>query len=243
MDKKCALVVGASSDIGLEIVQTLANLGYNVAAHYLNNANNLQKIKTEYDSHENSIELFKHDLKDHKNASSLVNEVVDKFESIDVLVNAIGPFYYRDILETNPEEWKEEIDLNLNVVFNVTAYAKDHLIKSKGHIVNFAYSGAENKKAYPMSAGYCSAKAGVVVLTKSLAAKLAPMGVRVNAINPGLIEASTTTEKEREEMAKSIPFGRPGTPREVADVLNWILTDSPQYMTGAFIPIAGAWEY
>lgn len=94
-----------------------------------------------------------------------------------------------------------------------------------------------------MSTAYGAAKAGIVVLTKALAVSLAPLGVRVNAICPGLIEAGESAAPEREEMARQIPLGRPGKPHEIADVLTWLVTESPSYVTGALIPVAGAWEY
>jgi len=79
-------------------------------------------------------------------------------------VNTIGPFYYRDILEVTPQEWSEVIDLNLHITFNVTYFAREQICASRGHIVNFAFSGVENLKAWRMSTGYCAAKAGIVIL-------------------------------------------------------------------------------
>ncbi len=94
-----------------------------------------------------------------------------------------------------------------------------------------------------MSTGCCAAKAGIVILTKSLADSLAPSGVRINAICPGLIEVDATTEKERQEMANQIPFGRHGRPGEMAEVVRWLGIESSPYLTGAIIPVACAWEY
>lgn len=94
-----------------------------------------------------------------------------------------------------------------------------------------------------MSTGYCAAKAGIVILTKSLAASLASSEVRVNAICPGLIEEGVTTELQRQEMAEQIPFGRPRRPNEIAEVVKWLVIDSPYYFNDALIQVAGAWEY
>ena len=173
----------------------------------------------------------------------MIDTVVRQFNTIDVLVNTIGPFYYKDILEVTPDDWAKDITMNLHIAFNVTYFARKHICASRGHIINFAFSGANNLKAWRMSAGYCAAKAGIVVFTKSLASSLASLGVRVNAICPNLIEAGTITGQELQEMASQIPFGKPGRPDEIAKVVKWLVTESPSYLTGALIPVSGAWEY
>jgi 3-oxoacyl-[acyl-carrier protein] reductase len=159
------------------------------------------------------------------------------------VVNVVGPFQYQAITETSPEEWQETIALNLHTCFNLTHYALPYLCESKGHIVNFAFAGVENIKAWPMSAAYCAAKTGIAVLTKSWATALAAKGVRVNAICPGLVEEGTATEAERKAMAEQIPLGRPVRPQEVAATVKWLLTDSPASMTGSLLAVSGAWEY
>ncbi|NOR49315.1 MAG: SDR family oxidoreductase [Methanosarcinaceae archaeon] len=243
MGTKTALIAGASSDIGQAIAISLASEGFNIAAHYHKNFAAVKIIKEE--AQKNGVEagLFCFNLLHPKQAKEMVNAVVKQFTSIDVLVNTIGPFYYQDILEVTPEEWSESVNMNLQVSFNTTYFAREKICASQGHIINFAFSGVENLKAWSMSTGYCAAKAGIVILTKSLAASLASSGVRVNAICPGLIEEGATTELERQEMAEQIPFGRPGRPNEIAEVVKWLVTDSPHYLTGALIPVAGAWEY
>jgi len=243
MNTKTALITGASSDIGQSVSTTLAASGFNIAAHYHSNLAATQVIEKEAERCGVAVDLFCYDLIHPKQVEELVNAVIKRFGTIDVLVNTIGPFYYQDILEVTPDEWSETIHMNLHIAFNVTYFAREYLCASKGHIINFAFSGVENLKAWSMSTAYCVAKAGIVVLTKSLAASLAPLGVRVNAICPGLIEVGAISEKERQEMCKQIPFGRPGTPTEIANVVKWIVTESPSYLTGILIPVAGAWEY
>lgn len=240
---KTALITGASSDIGHAIAKALAASGYHLAVHCHHNVTAIQAIHTEAAKVGVQAECFRYDLTEATGAEALVNSALKTFGRLDVLVNTIGPFYFKDIGEVTPAEWAEAIQLNLHVAFNVTYFAKPHLCSSQGHIINFAFSGVEHLKAWPRSTAYGAAKAGIVVLTKALAGSLAPRGVRVNAICPGLIEVGESSAPEREEMARQIPLGRPGKPDEIADVLTWLVTESPSYVTGALIPVAGAWEY
>lgn len=243
MKTKTALITGASSDIGQAVTASLAASGFNIAAHYHKNLEVAQIIEDVAKKSGVDVGLFCYDLNQPRQAKEMVDAVVRQFNCIDVLVNTIGPFYYRDILEVTPEEWSESINMNLHIPFNVTYFAREQICASRGHIINFAFSGVENLKAWRMSTGYCTAKAGIVILTKSFAVSLASFGVRVNAICPGLIEIGTTTEQERQEMADQIPLGRPGRPEEIADVVRWLVIESPSYLTGALISVAGAWEY
>ena len=243
MRGKTALITGASSDIGHAIAKALAASGYHLAVHYHRNVPAIQAIRMEAAKVGVQAECFRYDLTEANGAEALLQSVFETFGRLDVLVNTVGPFYFKDLGEVTPTEWAEAIQLNLHVAFNVTYYAKPHLCSSQGHIINFAFSGVEHLKAWPMSTAYGAAKAGIVVLTKALAVSLAPLGVRVNAICPGLIEAGESSAPEREEMARQIPLGRPGKPDEIADVLTWLVTESPSYVTGALIPVAGAWEY
>lgn len=243
MTRKTALVTGASSDIGQAVARSLAAGGFNIAAHYYSNLASVRAVEGISKKCDVEVGLFGYDLTQLGQTQEMVDAVVKQFNTIDVLINTIGPFYYRDILDVTPDDWSNDITMNLHIAFNVTYFARKHICDSQGHIINFAFSGAENLKAWKMSAGYCAAKAGIVVFTKSLAASLAPSGVRVNAICPGLIGAGTITDLKLQEMARQIPFGRLGKPEEIADVIRWLVTESPSYLTGALIPVAGAWEY
>jgi NAD(P)-dependent dehydrogenase (short-subunit alcohol dehydrogenase family) len=239
MKNKTALITGASSGIGQAIAVSLAACGFNIAAHYHSNLAAVQAIEKEAQKHGVQIGLFCYDLSQPRQAKDMVDAVMKQFNSIDVLVNTIGPFYYGDILKVTPEEWSETINMNLHITFNVTYFAREHICASKGHIINFAFAGAENLKPLRMLAAYSAAKAGIIILTKSLAASLASSGVRVNAICPGLIEVVFATEAE---LARRVPLGRLGRPDEVAEVVKWVVTESPAYLTGAIIAVSGAWE-
>jgi NAD(P)-dependent dehydrogenase (short-subunit alcohol dehydrogenase family) len=235
---KVAIVTGASSDIGFSIVETLASADYLVIAQVHSNRNAIDTL-----SKRENIQIVQHSLSTPEQARAFINQVVGAHKRIDALINTIGPLLTKPLDELTPEEWQNQIHFNLNLSFYLSHFAKQFLIESKGQIVNFTFSGVEFLKARLDSTPYCAAKAGLVILTKTLASSLARHGVRVNAISPGLIEKDQPSQIERVELADGIPFGRPGTPSEVSELLLWLLMKSPSYMTGALLPISGAWEY
>lgn len=239
MKNKIAVVTGASTPLGSAIVEKLLLAEYDVIAHINEKRGDLVNLL----DGQNSLDLVRQDLSDESGARHFIDQIGKRCSHIDVLVNTIGPMVQKDIWELTPKEWQSQIHFNLNLVFYLSYYAKTCLSKDSGHIINFAFSGAEYLKARMDSTAYCAAKAGVVVLTKSLASAFARLGVRVNAISPGLIEAGEPVTDERRQMAHAIPLGRPGLPSEVAEVLLWLVTKSPKYLTGSIVSVAGGWEY
>ena len=178
--KKVALVTGASSDIGLAVVKELIGSNYKVYAHVNSNRNALDRLRLESD-----LEIVQQELNQPAQARMLVEAVRQKETRLDALVNTVGPLKSKDLTELTPEEWQEQIHLNLNLVFYLFHFAKDFLIHSKGHIINFTFSGVDSLTARMNSTAYCAAKTGLVVLTKSMATSLAKHQVRVNALSPG----------------------------------------------------------
>lgn len=236
--KKAALGTGASSDIGAIIVRDLLEAEYIVYAQINKTPWPLDELASHPD-----LEIISHDLSTSQQAELLIKKIISKTNNLDVLVNSIGPFGYKKLSELTPQEWDEQMHFNVNLVFYLIHYAQEYLIKSQGHVINFTFAGVHNLKSWPNSTAFCAAKVALVVLTKSWASLMAPHKVRVNAISPGLIESAVSQSEERKKMSEEIPYGRPGTPDEVSQVLLWLLKSSPSYLTGAFIPVAGAWEY
>ncbi|NOT12853.1 MAG: SDR family oxidoreductase [Methylococcaceae bacterium] len=240
---KTILITGSNSDIGIAVTKALAKPATLLALHYYSNSRKAEGLKDWLDQQTIKHRLFQCDLTQPASAELLIRETVKAFGRIDVLVNVVGPFVYKNILDVTPTEWQQDVDTNLNTCFFTSHYALDALRESRGQIINFAFSGVENIKAWPMSTGYCAAKTGVAALTKSLATALAPFKVRVNAICPGLVEEGHITAEERQQMAAQIPYGRPVHPDEIGKTVNWLVNDSPETMTGSFITVSGGWEY
>jgi NAD(P)-dependent dehydrogenase (short-subunit alcohol dehydrogenase family) len=240
---KSILITGSTSDTGIAVAKALVEHPVKLALHYYSNQTKADLLKNWLDEKNISNKLFKTDLTQPSSAEMLIQEALKEFGSLDVLINVVGPFVYKNILEISPQEWQQDIHANLSTCFNTSHYALEALQKSQGHIINFAFSGVENIKAWPMSAGYCAAKTGVAVLTKSLATALALFKVRVNAICPGLVEEGQISAEERQIMAGQIPYGRPIHPDEIGKTVKWLVFDSPEAMTGSLIAVSGGWEY
>jgi NAD(P)-dependent dehydrogenase (short-subunit alcohol dehydrogenase family) len=240
---KTILITGSNSDIGIAVAKALSDRPLQLALQYYSNQVKASELQAWLNEKNVPSRLFQCDLTEPKQAESLIAQSLEAFGSIDVLINIVGPFVYKNILEVTPEEWFADINLNLHTCFNTSYYAMNELRRNHGQIINFAFSGVENIKARSMSAGYCAAKTGVAVLTKSLAAALAPHKVRVNAICPGLVEEGNISAEERQQMADQIPYGRPVHPDEIGKTTAWLIWNSPESMTGSLITVAGAWEY
>lgn len=240
---KTILITGSNSDIGIAVAKALIEHPVKLALHYHSNQAKADSLKNLLDEKNISHKLFKADLTQSSSAEMLIMETLKEFGNLDVLINVVGLFVYKNILEISPQEWQQDIHSNLSTCFNTSHYALEALQKSQGHIINFAFSGIENIKAWPMSTSYCAAKTGVAVLTKSLATALAPFKVRVNAICPGLVEEGQISAEERQIMADQIPYGRPIRPDEIGKTVKWLVFESPEVMTGSLITVSGGWEY
>lgn len=240
---KTILITGSTSVTGAAIAQRLALRDSRLVLQYYSNRERSHALGAWLNENNVDHRMFQTDLTLPDNARSLIDFTVEAFDRIDVLINTVGPFAYQPIQEVTPEQWLADIALNLNSSFFTCHHALNELRRSRGHIVNFAFSGVESLKARAMSAGYCAAKTGLVTLTKSLAAALAADRIRVNAICPGLVEDDNSCADERLEMARQIPFGRPVEPDEIARAVAWLIYESPEVMTGSLLAISGGWEY
>jgi NAD(P)-dependent dehydrogenase (short-subunit alcohol dehydrogenase family) len=240
---KTILITGASSGIGCAVALALAREDAAFALHYHHGAETVAELRQALSEQGCASFGLAYDLTRPEEAKAMVEEAIGKLGRLDVLVNVVGPFFQGAINEITPTQWQEAIALNLHTCFNTSHYAQPHLCAARGQIVNFAFAGVENLKAWTLSPAYCAAKAGVVVLTKSWAAVLAAQGVRVNALCPGLVEEGEATEAERQRMAEQVPLGRPVRPEEVAATVRWLVEDSPKSLTGSLIAVSGGWEY
>ncbi|MGZ4960438.1 MAG: SDR family NAD(P)-dependent oxidoreductase [Methylomonas sp.] len=240
---KTILITGSNSAVGIGIAKVLAEQPVQLALQYHSNQSKAQEIKAWLDEKAITNRLFRCDLTRPEQAEQLVADTVRQFGGIDVLINVVGPYVYKNILDVTPQEWLDDINLNLHTCFHTSHYALAALRQRHGHIINFSFSGVENNKAWPMSAGYCAAKTGVVALSKSLAVALAPEKVRVNVICPGLVDDEDIGAEERRHMASQIPYGRPVQTSEIGKTVSWLVWESPETMTGSLLTVSGGWEY
>ncbi|HXF42948.1 MAG TPA: SDR family oxidoreductase [Pyrinomonadaceae bacterium] len=245
MSNKVALVTGASSGIGRATALIFAREGWNVAAVGRNEAE-LNKLKTDGHHLNGSIKTFLADVLENSQIERVINDCIDNFSRLDCVVNAAGIIKSGTIENTSLDEWDKMLDVNLRSVFYIMQRVIPHLEKTRGSIVNV--SSITGTRAFPGVLAYCVSKAGVDQLTRCAALELAQKGIRVNAVNPGVVETNLhkrggMSEEEYEKfLANSVnthPLGRAGQPEEVAELIYFLASEKAQWITGVTYAVDG----
>ena len=241
---RVALVTGASSGIGAATASVLADLGAIVALGYHQNEEGANQVLDQIMKEGGKALAIGADMRRAADISSLVNRATDEFGPIDILVNNAGSLVQRQaIRELTPERWNEIMNLNLtSVMLCSQAVATSMIERKRGAIINIV-SIAGRTGGGPGAAAYSVAKGGLITFTKSLAKELAPHGVRVNAISPGVIDTPFHQVFSTPEMIRNfvttIPLGRVGTPEECAKVIAFLASDASSYVVGETIEVNG----
>jgi pteridine reductase len=237
---KVALITGGARRVGAEMARLLHAHGMNLVIHYRSSSDDAQALQTELEKHRpKSVALAKGDLLKVAQLPGIVEAAAAAFGRLDVLVNNASSFYPTPVGMATEEQWDDLIGTNLRAPFFLAQAAAPHLKKTRGCIVNIADIHADRPiKRYPI---YCMAKAGIVMLTRSLARELAPE-VRVNAIAPGTIlwpeGEAEVSEAQKQEMLTRIPLGRSGSPDDIASTALFLIRDAT-YINGQVIAVDG----
>jgi len=241
---KVALVTGASSGIGAATAVVLAGLGASVAVCYYRNQEGAEKVTGEISSTGGKAVAVRADVRHADQIQSMLTRATEELGPIDILVNNAGSLIERQpILELTEKRWNDVIQLNLtSAMLCSQAVAPSMIARRSGAIVNVV-SIAGRTGGGPGAGAYSTAKGGLITLTKSLAKELAPHGVRVNAISPGVIDTPFHEVFSTPEMIRSfvatIPLGRMGTPMECAKVIAFLASDAASYVVGETIEVNG----
>ena len=238
---KTIIVTGGSRGIGASIVKELANKDYNIVLNYNNSEKQAKQIQKELLEKNIKIEIFKADVSKRENVKDLVKFALEKFKTIDVLINNAGIDQVKMFMDITDEDWNKMIQTNLNSVFYCTQEVLPTMTHNKnGNIINISsiwgITGASCEVHYSV------AKAGIDGMTKALAKELGPSNIRVNSIAPGAILTdmnSGYTNEEIKDMESQIPLGRLGNSIEIAKCVNWLIEDN--YTTGQIISPNGGW--
>jgi 3-oxoacyl-[acyl-carrier protein] reductase len=244
LTSKVALVTGASSGIGAATAMVLAELGARVAIGYYQNEAGADRVQQAIIQRAGKAIRVRVDARVASDIRELVRRSSDELGPIDILINNAGSLIERmRVVEQTEERWDEVMNLNLkSAMLCSQAVAESMMARKTGAIVNVG-SIAGRTGGGLGAAAYSVAKGGLITFTKSLARELAPHGIRVNAVSPGVIDTPfhqvfSTPEMIRNFVA-SIPLGRIGTPEECARVIAFLATDAASYVVGETVEING----
>lgn len=241
LKNKVALITGASRGIGRAVALRFAEQGADVAFTYLSSVEKGEALVAELEKYGIRAKGYRSDAAEYAAAEQLVNDVVNDFGKLDVVVNNAGITRDGLLMRMSEEQWDTVISVNLKSVFNVTKSATKFMIRAKsGSIINMASVVGISGNAG--QANYAASKAGIIGFTKSVAIELGSRNIRANVIAPGFIETEMTDaidSKATEEWKQSIPMKRGGTPEEVADACIFLASDLSRYVTGQVIQVDG----
>jgi NAD(P)-dependent dehydrogenase (short-subunit alcohol dehydrogenase family) len=242
--KQIALITGASSGIGQASARVLAEQGYNIVANYLSNSEGAKETKRLVESAGGECLLIQADLTSKEQVESMVNQAIDAFGSIDVLVNNAGAAVKRSpFLEIEEELWQNTYDINVKSMFLVSQAVLKHMVEQKsGKVINIS-SVAARRGGPGESIHYASAKGAVSTMTVGLAQEFAPYGILVNGIAPGFIltpfQDKFSTQERIDRIVPTIPIGRAGNSDDIAKVVGFLASDAANYMMGEIITVSG----
>ena len=237
MDKRIALVTGASRGIGRSISLALAATGCHVVVNFRKNEADAQETLALVEKAGGTGELCPFDVADTVASEAAIERLITAHRRIDILVNNAGIRQDALLVFMQPEQWANVIATNLNSFYNLTKpVVKQMALQRWGRVVSVASTAGQT--GVEGQANYAAAKAGVIGASKALAREVAKRGVTVNVLAPGFIETDMTSDLPREQMIAKIPAGRFGKPEEVAAAA-FLCSDAAAYITGAVLNING----
>lgn len=238
--QKVALITGAARRIGAEIARILHENGMNVVIHFHHSENSANRLCEALNhNRKGSAITLKADLKDKNQWKPLINQVIEMHGQLDVLVNNASDFFATPMGSATDEDWNLLLDVNLKAPFFLSEYATPYLKQTRGSIINIVDIHAERPmKSYPI---YSISKAGLQMLTKTLACELGP-DIRVNSVSPGPIMwpegENTIPDTEKQHILDTTALKRHGNPEEIAKAVLYLVRDA-NYVTGMNLLVDG----
>ncbi|MFR8234081.1 MAG: 3-oxoacyl-[acyl-carrier-protein] reductase [Clostridia bacterium] len=240
-ENKTVFITGGGRGIGKEVALKFAENGYNIVTNYVSDKTDVEALKKEFEEKGVKSLILKADVTDSEAIENLVKKAIEKFESIDVLVNNAGITKDNLLMRMSEEEFTKVIDVNLKGTYVVTKIVSKYMMKKRqGSIINL--SSVVGVVGNAGQCNYSASKAGIIGFTKSIAKELASRNIRANAVAPGFIETDMTAvlgENIKENIYNQIPLKRMGKAKEVANLVYFLGTEESSYITGQVISVDG----
>ena len=243
LQNRVALVTGASRGIGKGIALTLGRAGARVAISYRTNKLRAQKVVDALRAARAEAWMAETDVTDPARFKELVESVVRRFGRLDILVNNVGDFEWKPVLESSIEEWHAILVSNLYSAFYGSKFALPTMRRQRwGRIINLGAVGAERAFGQAKISAYSAAKAGLVAFSRSLALEEARYGITVNVVNPPIIDDKELSREEAECITDArFPVGRPATAQDVAEAVKFFASPEAAFLTGQVLNVSGGW--
>ena len=230
---KVAVVTGSAKGLGRSIALWLADQGYTLVVHFKKSRKEAEVLLSQLRKKSPQSLIVQADLTREREVGAMFDSVFKKFSRVDLLVNNVGDFIYKEFAETTNAEFRDVLETNLYATLFCSRAVLPQMRKQKfGQIINIGAVGAERITLRAKSVPYFLAKNGVYVLTKAMAYDEAKNGVRVNMISPGSMAVDIFSKKD-------FPMGREAKHEDVIDALKFLISDEAYYINGANIEVAG----
>ena len=238
---KVVVVTGGTRGIGYEIVRLFKENGANVIL-FGSKEESVNKAQETLKKDGYEVDGFYPNLSSFEEVEITFKEIVKKYGRIDILINNAGISANKKIDDTTSKEFADIMDINVTAIFNTTKAVVPHMKENGGGVI-LNTSSMVSIYGQPAGVGYPSSKFAVNGLTKSLARELAPYNIRVNAVAPGVTNTdmiASLPKEQIEPLIKSIPLGRSGEPRDIANAFLFLASDMASYITGNILSVDGA---
>lgn len=241
LDGKIALITGASRGIGRAIALELAKAGATIVINYAGNMKAAEEVERMIVDQGGEAMIIQADVSKTEAIDHMVDTVMDAYGRIDILVNNAGITRDNLLMRMKENDWDDVLNTNLKSVYYCTKVVSKLMMKQRsGRIINM--TSVVGLTGNAGQSNYAAAKAGVIGFSKSMAKELASRGITVNLVAPGFIDTDMTAglpEKVKEELLKSIPLAKLGSPEDVAQAVLFLASDAASYITGQTLNVDG----
>lgn len=238
---KVALITGGTRGIGFETVRTFKENHAEVVL-FGSRKESVEKAVAELKKEGYEVDGYYPNLSNYEEIENTIKEIINKYGHIDILINNAGISANKKIEETTSEDFAKIMNLNVNAIFNMTKAVVPYMRENKGGVI-LNTSSMVSIYGQPSGVGYPASKFAVNGITKSLSRELAPFNIRVNAVAPGVTNTDMVSALPEDQIApliKTIPLGRIGEPRDIANAFLFLASDMASYITGNILSVDGA---